>query len=78
MANDNSQYSPDTFKVLLKKLVQTPAEFKPEDCAECFRHLVTHTASEAQVRLHQALAGRRLLCKSERNLDLADSWQLIV
>lgn len=50
MAKENSQYSPDTFKVLLKKLVQTPTEFTPEDCAECFQHLVSQTASEAQVR----------------------------
>jgi hypothetical protein len=49
MAKDNTQYSPDTFKVLLKKLVQSPTDFTPEDCAECFRHLVTETASEAQV-----------------------------
>ncbi len=47
---DKAQYSPDTFKVLLKKLVQTPAEFTPEDCATAFRHLVTESASEAQVR----------------------------
>jgi hypothetical protein len=46
---DKAQYSPDTFKILLKKLVQTPTDFTPEDCASAFRHLVTQAASEAQV-----------------------------
>lgn len=45
-----TEYTPDTFKVILKKLVQTPEEFTSEDCAECFRHLCVQGASEAQVR----------------------------
>ncbi|RXK42002.1 anthranilate phosphoribosyltransferase [Tremella mesenterica] len=44
-----TQYTPETFKVLLKKLVQTPDEFTPEDCAECFEHLCVEGAAEAQV-----------------------------
>lgn len=38
----SSKYSrtPDTFKVLLKKLVQSPDDFTSEDVAECFEHLV--------------------------------------
>ncbi|WWC98525.1 anthranilate phosphoribosyltransferase [Kwoniella sp. B9012] len=44
----SSQYTPETFKVLLKKLVQTPDDFTPEDCAQCFRHLCVQGASEAQ------------------------------
>lgn len=48
---EKSQYTPETFKVLLKKLVQTPNDFTPEDCAECFRHLCVQGASEAQVRV---------------------------
>ncbi|OCF33646.1 anthranilate phosphoribosyltransferase [Kwoniella heveanensis CBS 569] len=44
----SSQYNPETFKVLLKKLVQTPLEFTPDDCAECFRHLCVQGASDAQ------------------------------
>lgn len=51
MPSEAPQYSPDTFKALLKKLVQTPAEFTPEDCAESFRHLCVQGASEAQVSL---------------------------
>ncbi|OXC68514.1 anthranilate phosphoribosyltransferase [Cryptococcus neoformans] len=42
------EYTPDTFKVILKKLVQSPEEFTSEDCAECFRHLCVEGASEAQ------------------------------
>ncbi|WWC72603.1 anthranilate phosphoribosyltransferase [Kwoniella pini CBS 10737] len=44
----STEYTPDTFKVLLKKLVQTPDEFTPEDCAQCFRHLCVQGASDAQ------------------------------
>jgi anthranilate phosphoribosyltransferase len=45
-----SAYSPETFKPLLKKLVQSPGDFSPEDCALCFRHLcVAGGASDAQV-----------------------------
>ncbi|WRT70722.1 anthranilate phosphoribosyltransferase [Kwoniella shivajii] len=43
-----SQYTPETFKVLLKKLVQSPDQFTPEDCAQCFRHLCVQGASDAQ------------------------------
>lgn len=46
-----TEYTPDTFKVILKKLVQSPEEFTAEDCAECFRHLCVQGASEAQVCL---------------------------
>ena len=42
-------YTPETFKVLLKKLVQSPTEFTPEDCELCFRHLCVEGASNAQV-----------------------------
>jgi anthranilate phosphoribosyltransferase len=44
-----TDYTPDSFKVLLKKLVQTPNDFTPEDCALCFRHLCVQGASDAQV-----------------------------
>ncbi|WWC65206.1 anthranilate phosphoribosyltransferase [Kwoniella dejecticola CBS 10117] len=44
----STEYTPDTFKVLLKKLVQTPDDFTPEDCAQCFRHLCVQGASDAQ------------------------------
>jgi hypothetical protein len=53
-SNDNQDpeaYNPDTFKVLLKKLVQSPTEFQPEDCALSFRHLCVQAASDAQVCL---------------------------
>lgn len=50
MAKEESKYTPDTFKVLLKKLVQSPTDFTSEDCAECFRHLCVQGASDAQVR----------------------------
>lgn len=48
----DQQVSPDTFKVLLKKLVQHPDDFGPADVADCFRHLCqtpTAGASDAQV-----------------------------
>ena len=52
---DSKEYTPDSFKVLLKKLVQSPDEFTPEDCASAFRHLAVNGAAEAQVRLqHEA------------------------
>ena len=46
------QLTPDTFKVLLKKLAQVPDDFTPEDVAQCFRHLCRvdgKGATEAQV-----------------------------
>ena len=46
----NGSYTSDTFKVLLKKLVQTPAEFTADDCATSFRHLCVQAATDAQVR----------------------------
>jgi anthranilate phosphoribosyltransferase len=49
MPQTPTDYTPDSFKVLLKKLVQTPNEFTPEDCALCFRHLCVQGASDAQV-----------------------------
>lgn len=49
MPHAPADYTPDSFKVLLKKLVQTPDEFTPEDCALCFRHLCVQGASDAQV-----------------------------
>lgn len=48
----DQKVSPDTFKVLLKKLVQHPDDFSPADVADCFRHLCqtpTAGASDAQV-----------------------------
>jgi anthranilate phosphoribosyltransferase len=45
---ESSEFSPSTFATLLKKLVQTPTEFTPSDCAQCFRHLCVNAASEAQ------------------------------
>ena len=56
------ELTPDTFKVLLKKLVQTPDDFTPEDCADAFKHLCVQGASEAQVSMgtyaHSQLWGR--------------------
>lgn len=43
-----TEFTPDTFKVLLKKLVQTPSDFSPEDCGLAFEHMVVQGASEAQ------------------------------
>ncbi|TXT05920.1 hypothetical protein VHUM_03681 [Vanrija humicola] len=43
-----AEFTPDSFKVLLKKLVQTPGEFSPEDCGLAFEHMVVQGASEAQ------------------------------
>ena len=52
--NENQeQLTPDTFKVLLKKLAQVPDDFTPEDVAQCFRHLCRvdgKGATDAQVR----------------------------
>jgi len=48
-SKDTGNYSPDSFKVLLKKLVQSPTEFTPEDCANAFRHMCVQQASDAQV-----------------------------
>ena len=47
---DQAEYTPETFKPLLKKLVQSPGDFTPEDCAVCFRHLCVQGANDAQVR----------------------------
>ena len=48
-SKDTGNYTNETFKVLLKKLVQTPTEFTPTDCATAFRHLCAQAASDAQV-----------------------------
>lgn len=48
-----AEYTPETFKVLLKKLVQRPDDFEAQDCAACFQHLCVlggKGASDAQVR----------------------------
>lgn len=45
---DETKYTTATFAPLLKKLVQSPTEFTPEDCAECFEHLCVQGASDAQ------------------------------
>lgn len=36
---EETTLSPDSFKVLLKKLAQKPDEFEAKDVAQCFRHL---------------------------------------
>ncbi|KAL7422838.1 anthranilate phosphoribosyltransferase [Cryptotrichosporon argae] len=46
--SQSHEYTPDTFKILLKKLVQTPTEFTPDDCGQCFRHIVVQAATDAQ------------------------------
>lgn len=43
-----AEYSPDTFKALLKKLVQSPIDFTPEDCGAAFEHLAVDAAAPAQ------------------------------
>ena len=51
---EQKQYTPDTFKVLLKKLTQAPDDFTADDVAQCFRHLCKVDgigATEAQVSL---------------------------
>ena len=56
--NENqAEYTPSSFKVLLKKLVQTPTEFSPEDCALSFRHICQQGANDAQVRPQAFLLG---------------------
>jgi anthranilate phosphoribosyltransferase len=45
---EESKYTHATFAPLLKKLVQSPTEFTPSDCAECFQHLCVQAASDAQ------------------------------
>lgn len=45
---DESKYTHATFAPLLKKLVQSPSEFTPQDCSECFQHLCVQAASDAQ------------------------------
>jgi len=45
---EDSKYTHSTFAPLLKKLVQSPSEFTPEDCSECFQHLCVQAASDAQ------------------------------
>lgn len=50
---EQQQYTPDTFKLLLKKLTQAPDDFTADDVAQCFRHLCRadgNGATEAQVR----------------------------
>ena len=41
--------SPDSFKEILKKLVQSPNDFDSNDCLAAFKHLCANAASEAQV-----------------------------
>lgn len=41
--------NPESFKILLKKLVQHPNEFQAEDCAQCFRHICVQGTTDAQV-----------------------------
>ncbi|KAJ9092305.1 hypothetical protein QFC19_008739 [Naganishia cerealis] len=50
-AANTAPLSPETFKHLLKKLVQTPDEFTPADVAQCFEHFCARQggASDAQV-----------------------------
>jgi anthranilate phosphoribosyltransferase len=49
IANGASKdYSPETFKVLLKKLVQSPTDFTAEDCGQAFEHLARDRAAPAQ------------------------------
>lgn len=48
-SQDTGNYTQESFKVILKKLVQTPTEFTPNDCASAFRHLCAQAASDAQV-----------------------------
>jgi anthranilate phosphoribosyltransferase len=45
---EDSKYTHATFAPLLKKLVQSPSEFTPSDCSECFQHLCVQAASDAQ------------------------------
>lgn len=40
--------SPETFKVILKKLVQSPMDFDADDCSAAFEHLVLNRAAPAQ------------------------------
>ena len=56
----DGNHSPDTFKLLLKKLVQTPSEFTADDCASSFRHLCAHAATDGQVssRVYTTTADR--------------------
>jgi anthranilate phosphoribosyltransferase len=42
------EYSPETFKILLKKLAQNPLDFTPEDCGAAFEHLARNSAAPAQ------------------------------
>lgn len=39
-SQSDSHRTPDTFKLLLKKLVQTPDDFSAKDVTEAFEHLV--------------------------------------
>ncbi|BEI84413.1 hypothetical protein CcaverHIS002_0410170 [Cutaneotrichosporon cavernicola] len=43
-----TDYSPETFKHLLKKLVQSPTEFTAEDCGQAFEHLARDRAAPSQ------------------------------
>lgn len=42
------EFSPETFKVLLKKLAQNPMDFTAEDCGVAFEHLARNSAAPAQ------------------------------
>lgn len=53
----SDSFTNDTFKVLLKKLVQTPTDFTPDDCAAAFRHLCAQAASDAQVGSKFCISG---------------------
>lgn len=47
-ATATPEYSPETFKVILKKLVQSPMDFTAEDCSAAFEHLVRDRAAPSQ------------------------------
>lgn len=68
MSDTGAKYTSDTFKVLLKKLVQSPSDFTPDDCAECFRHLCVQGASEAQVSRLERLLHVVMLKRSRQEL----------
>lgn len=40
--------SPETFKVLLKKFLQSPRDFTADDCGEAFEHLALNASAPAQ------------------------------
>nr|ODN96159.1 anthranilate phosphoribosyltransferase [Cryptococcus depauperatus CBS 7855] len=66
------QYTPETFKILLKKLVQTPEQFLPTDCAQCFQHLCVQGTTEAQasgIQSNPKKAGSFLTALTLSSLD---------